>query len=239
MEARELLATRRMGTGKGTARKLRATGLVPGVCYGRGSEPIALSLDPVALKAALEGAQGLNTLLRLEIDDGGSKDQRLVMLKDRQYHPMTRKLVHADFVEIREGEKVRIEIPVRIVGTALGVKDGGMLSQPRRKIVVDCQPDKIPSEAEVDVTALDLGMAIHIADLVMPEGVTAVYDANFTVAVVVAPTQLKEEVAEVAEGAEGAEVAEGAEGAEGAEKKGEGEEKKAEGEDKKDKKDKK
>ena len=85
MEARELLATRRMGTGKGTARKLRATGLVPGVCYGRGSEPIALALDPVALKAALEGAQGLNTLLRLEIDDGGSKDRRLVMLKDRQY----------------------------------------------------------------------------------------------------------------------------------------------------------
>jgi len=203
MEARLLQVERREQKGKGTAHKLRASGRIPAVCYGRGSEPVPLSLAPEALSEALDKTLGTNTPLRLAILADGASEERLVMLKDRQFDPLSRKLLHADFVEIREGEKLRVEVPLRLTGKPVGVKNGGTLSQPRRRLLVECVPSKIPAEISIDVSGLDLGESIHIKELLLPDGVAAVFDVNFTIAVVVAPTREEAPVAPAEESVEG------------------------------------
>ena len=211
MEAPRLLVERRSSTGKGVARKLRAQGKIPGVCYGKGAPAIPLSLVPTDLIKALDKEKGANTLLKLEIQ-GGEPEEKLVLLKEHQMHPLTRKLLHADFIEVSEGESIKVEVPLVLTGRSKGVKAGGTLSQPRRKLLVECTPDKIPAKIELDVTELDLGDSIHIDELQMPEGVKAVYDRVFTVAVVVAPSSLKEVAAEEEAAEEEAAAAEAKEG---------------------------
>ena len=191
--------------GKGPARRLRASGQVPGVVYRRAQQPLAISLDPKALRAAVAGEHRFNTLLTLEIEGGTAAGTRQVLLKDHQVDPLEgQKLLHVDFLEVRPDEKIRVELPVVLTGKPIGVLDGGILQQTRRFLQVLALPTHIPLRIEVEVAHLKISQSIHVADLKMPEGAELKYQTNFTIAVVSAPEKEEVVVAPVVAVVEGA-----------------------------------
>jgi large subunit ribosomal protein L25 len=179
-----LTAQARTNGGKGPARRLRLTGHIPGVIYGKDSTPLALSLDPLALRTALATPHKFNTVITFKI--AGAAD-RLVLLKDYQHHPVTRKLLHADFQEVRLDKPVKVEIPVVLIGKAAGVVDGGLLSQVGRTVQIICLPGAIPVSIEVDVTPLKINQSLHESDMKLPEGIKLASMIDGTIAVVAAP----------------------------------------------------
>jgi len=189
---RNALAARiRDGAGKGSARRLRAEGLVPAIVYGRHLEaPIHIAVDPVAVKKAISTPHRLNTLLSLALD---GQPERLVLLKDYQQDPVTREMLHADFIDVRENEQVKVNVPLVLVGRPVGVTEGGILSQSRRELEVFALPSAIPEKIEADVSALKIAQSLHINEVKLPEGVRVKSHVNYTVAVVSVPE--KEEVA--------------------------------------------
>jgi large subunit ribosomal protein L25 len=196
----------RQGVGKGPARRLRAAGKVPAVVYSRGAKPLSVSVEPKKLREALAGVARFNTILTLKIE--GEPEARHVMLKDHQADPVHPEvLLHADFLEVRLDQKIRVQVPVVLVGKPIGVIEGGILQQGRRFLDVLSFPDKIPLKIEVDVAHLKIAQSIHVDELKVPEGVELKYATNFTIAVVSVPE--KEEVAPVVVAApeEGAAVA--------------------------------
>jgi large subunit ribosomal protein L25 len=206
-----LSAKPRSEKGKGPARRLRAAGLIPAVVYGQKREPTHIAVDPAAIEKALATPHKLNTLITLQLD--GVEKQ--VLFREYEADPVTRKLLHADFLEVQQGKPVRVEVPIVTTGKAEGVIAGGILTVSAHDIVVEALPDRIPIQIEVDVTPLKIGGSIHIADVKVPQGVKIKYATNFTVAVVTAPEK-EEVVAPVAVAAvPGAVPAEGAPAAAG------------------------
>ena len=190
MENRKVLAAEaRAEKGKGPNRRLRAKGLIPAVVYGPHREPSHVAVDPALLQKAIATPHKFNTLLTLAIDGG---DKR-VLFKDYAVDPVSRKLLHADFLEVEMDKPVRVQVPIAITGRAEGVAVGGILTVSAHEIDVEALPGQIPAQIEVDVTPLKIGGSIHIADVKAPEGVKIRFHTNFTVAVVTAPE--KEEVA--------------------------------------------
>ena len=210
MEVGKLEVEVRTGHGKGFAHKLRATGRIPAVCYGGGDEPIALALDPKALHDALDPEKRKNTVITMTVKGGGADRQLTVMLKDFQTDPIKRTVVHADFIRVDLTKEIQVTVPVVLTGKAEGVKIGGILHQVFRMVDVACLPDRIPVKLEADISALNIGDALHASELAVTAGVRVLLDPKQSVAVVVAPKE--EKVAEEAVAAEGA-VVEGAEGA--------------------------
>jgi len=212
----KLTAQRRTTKGKEQAAKLRQKGLIPAVCYG-GGESIPLTVDPVALKKAMDPARRRNTVIELQVEDGTSSERLSVMVKDYQVDPMKQTLLHADFVKVAEDEVIDAKVPLLLTGKPEGVKVGGNLHQVFRTIPVRCTPRRIPVSMTLDVTALNIGDSLRVKDLAaMAEGVTIALPPNQTLALVMAPRKVVEAAAEAAvavEGAEGAPAAEGAEGA--------------------------
>jgi large subunit ribosomal protein L25 len=174
----------REGSGKGAARRLRSQGLVPAVVYGKHLEkPLSVAVDPKAVRAAINTPHKLNTLITLK---GVGADQQ-VLFKDYQRDPVTRDILHVDFIAVREDEQVKVNVPLILTGKAEGVADGGLLSQIRREIEVYAMPRSIPEKIEVDVTPLKIAMAMHINDVKLPQGVVVKTNVNYTIAVVSAP----------------------------------------------------
>jgi len=210
----------REGAGKGAARKLRAAGRIPAVCYGPGDAAVSVAVDPGELRSLLEqGDSGMNTIINLK---GASVDGRMVLVRELQKEPVRGGYLHADFYSVNVSETVEVSVPLHLIGKAPGIEMGGIVDHQLRELELECLPLAIPKAVEVDVSALGLGESMHVRDLVLPEGVTLKSDPNVSVVSVVAPSKAEEEVAEVAEGEEPAEgeVAEGeapAEKAEGAE----------------------
>lgn len=202
IQTSNLEAKAREGSGKGFARRTRLEGQIPAVVYGKHlKSPVSISVDPLAVKAAINTPRKLNTIINLKV--GGNT--HMVMLKDYQQDPVTRALLHADFIDVRETDQVRVNVPLVLVGKAVGVADGGILSQQRREIEVFALPSAIPEKIEVDVTALKVAQAMHINDVKMPEGVTIKSHVNYTVAIVAIPeAEVVAVVAAVVPGAEGA-----------------------------------
>src|SRR5262249_48010627 len=127
-----LSAKARTGAGKGTARRLRTEGLVPAVVYGRHPEaPRHIAVDPLAVKKAIATPHKFNTLLTLKVD---GQPEQLVLLKDYQQDPVTREMLHADFIDVRENEQVKVSVPLVLVGRPVGVTEGGIRSQTRRQV---------------------------------------------------------------------------------------------------------
>ncbi|OGP54120.1 MAG: hypothetical protein A2Y65_12955 [Deltaproteobacteria bacterium RBG_13_52_11] len=220
MEERSLVAHWRAGKGKEEARRLRHQGLIPAVVYGQREETIPVTLNPQELSKVLREGSGERTLINLTIE--GLQDgpiTKTVILKEKQIDPLKRTLLHADLYTIAMDEEINVNIPVRIVGKAAGVTvQGGILEQVLREIEVKCLPADIPSSIDVDVSSLEIGDSIHVAEITL-EKAKILADPGQTIVTVVPP---KEEVVavveEVAEEAE-AEAAEGKEAAE--EEKGE------------------
>jgi large subunit ribosomal protein L25 len=187
-----LEAKTREGAGKGAARKLRGQGMVPAVVYGKHLEkPLQVAVDPKSIRQAINTPHKFNTLITLKMD--GSSRQ--VLLKDYQMDPVSREILHADFMDVRETEKVKVNVPLVLVGKAVGVADGGLLTQARRELEVWALPQAIPEKIEVDVTHLKIAMALHINDIKLPEGVSVKTNVNYTLAVVSAPEKEEAPVA--------------------------------------------
>jgi large subunit ribosomal protein L25 len=187
--ASTLNAKARAGKGKGPARRLRAEGLIPAVVYGPQREPTHVAVDPALLQKAIATPHKFNTLLTLQLDGA----QKRVLFKDYEADPVSRRLLHADFLEVELDRPVRVQVPIVTTGKAEGVIAGGILTVSAHEITVESMPTAIPVRIEVDVTPLKIGGSIHIADVKAPEGVKIRYATNFTVAVVSAPE--KEEAA--------------------------------------------
>jgi large subunit ribosomal protein L25 len=211
----------RQSAGKGAARKLRATGKIPGVCYGKGEGAVPLSLDPLALRRVLErSGAGLNTVISLAVSGGGTLDGRMVLLRELQREPVGGSFLHADFYAVDVAQKVTVKVPLHLSGKAKGIDLGGIVDHQLRELELECLPLAIPRQIEVDVSELGIGDSIHVRDLALPEGVSVLTGADVSVVSVVTPSKAEEPVAAVApeEGAEAAAAEEGAEAAEGEEK---------------------
>ena len=186
-----LEVTRREGTGKGIARKLRADGKVPAVVYGGHRDPVAITVDRKAVTELIQKSDhGIRSIFLLKM--AGTDQQRHAMIKDVQMNPVSRKMTHIDFVRVVMDELVRVTIPVHVTGTAIGVKEGGLLDFQVRELHVECLPNQIPDSIDVDITNLGHHQYVRIADLQLPEGVKVLDDPE---RVVVGVTHAKVEAA--------------------------------------------
>jgi len=175
----ELNVEIREKSGKGVARKLRAAGRVPAVVYGKTLDSTAIIIDPTELENAISGETGLNTLITLK--GAAELDGKVVILKNADVHPIRRHMISADFHAINLKEKSVFLVPINLVGTAVGQKEGGSLQLVRNELEVLCLPTQVPQSIDIDVTALEIGDTIHIEEVVAPEEVELVHDVNFTV----------------------------------------------------------
>jgi large subunit ribosomal protein L25 len=198
-KAIQLKAQPRSGAGTVEAKKARHAGLVPAVIYGRHlGKPQNLQLNAKELTAALGKTSGEHVLVDLEIAGG---EKTLALIQDVQHHALKRHIMHLDFHALRADEKMHTTVPVLVFGEASGVKNsGGIIEQLLRSIEVQCLPKDLPDSIVIDVTPLEIGDAIHIKDLPLPEGVTALGNPETSVLHVAAPA-VEEVAATAAEGA--------------------------------------
>jgi len=200
MASASLGAEARSETGKGAARKLRATGRVPGVVYGHGREPQSLSLNARELEKLLGSIAAGSTVVELSLGNATTN----TLIREVQRHPFKKQILHVDFMELVAGEKVIVDIPLVFVGTPEGVRTGGgLLEQILHSIEVNVDPSSIPNHIDVDVVNLAMGHSLHVRDLNLPEGVEVLTDEDATVCAVIAPRAVVEEAA-AAEGEAGA-----------------------------------
>ncbi len=192
MERRELTVELRSGTGKGISRKLRNRGLIPGVVYGKGMDPVPVSVNPKELSAAVAGEGGHNNLLTLNGCD--ALNGNVVIVADLARNPLKGNAIHVDLHKINLTEKIKVAVPINLVGTAAGVTAGGLLDLAKHTIEVECLPTQIPEHIDVDVTELTVGHSIHVGDLKVPEGIKVLDDSKASVVSILG--KAKEETAE-------------------------------------------
>jgi large subunit ribosomal protein L25 len=198
MQTTKLNAETRNDTGKGPVRRLRNTGKIPAVSYGKGIGTEQLTVSPKEIVAILGTERGRNTVIELDIPGGRN---RTVLLADFQYHPVTRELLHADFLEVQENQEVDVDVPLEIIGKPKGVVAGGVLRQVYRKLPLRSVPSKIPLKITHDVTELDIDDAVAAQQLALPEGVSVRLPPEQTVVAVVMEKKKNMDEGEAAAGA--------------------------------------
>jgi len=200
-------------TGSRESRRLRRTGRVPAIVYGKQADPIAIDINHRELRAALTTDAGANALIKLEVDG----NDMLTLPRVIETHPYRREIRHVDFVAVSLTDRVSAEIPVHLVGEAAGIRAGGVLSTPRTSVEIEAPVTNIPTFVELDISQLEIGDALRVGDLPAIEGVEYTEDPEYTVVSITVPAALEaeepseEDVDE--EALEGEEVAEGEEGA--------------------------
>jgi large subunit ribosomal protein L25 len=185
----------RKSTGKGPARGLRRQGLVPAVLYGPKAETLLLTVSGDELENIYKQSQSEHVLLNLAIENGGTKN-RTAMIKEIQTSPVENEFLHVDFYEISLDEEIVVKVPVEVTGKSKGVERGGFLQLVRHRLEVSCLPTNIPATIQIGITELDIGDSIHVEDVAVADDVKLLFDVNFTVVTVVAPTVEEEEVIE-------------------------------------------
>ena len=210
MDRMQLSVEVRNTSGKGPARRLRATGRVPAILYGFGTSTMSLSVPARELDRAI----GTNQLLDLV---GPSEvNGKPVLLKAFQRDPVSQHIVHCDFYAVDTSKNVVVSVPIHLTGKPIGIDLGGILESLLRAVQVSCSPLRIPTVLNADVTELSIGGVLHARSIQLPEGVTLATDPEASIAHVISP-RLETTTTETPEaGAEGA--AEGAAAAEGAKK---------------------
>ena len=182
----QLTAERRTRIGTLSVKKSRKAGRIPAILYGHG-EPQPLELSGVELVRALNAAHSSNVLVDLEIVGEAGGRKHLALIKEVQQHPIKDKVLHVDLNEIDPNQKIHAEVNVVEIGESIGVKNGGVLDHLIRHIRVECLPQNLPSEIRVDVSAIEIGGAIHVGEIVPPEGVIFMNEASLPVFMVHAP----------------------------------------------------
>jgi|SRR5690242_339526 len=178
-----LSATTRQATGKGGARQSRFRGRVPAVIYGHGRDAQPLELEAKALEKALHGIEPASTIIELSVDGKTAK----TLIREIQRHPIRPDIIHVDFYEIHASEKVKLKVPVHLMGNPDGVRNaGGVLDQVTREVEIEVMPEHIPDRVELDVTALKIGDSLHVRDLTIANA-RILTEADLTIATVVPP----------------------------------------------------
>ncbi len=190
MEIAKLSATPRPDSGKGPSHRLRREGQIPAIAYGRDLAPTPIAVSPKALSQVLNSAHGKNSVVEINVDGGATI---VSMVRDYSYHPISRELLHADFVQVKLDEPVEVMVPFHLTGKPKGVVLGGLLQQIFRWLPIRCLPEKIPVHIDADVTELDLGDSLKAGQIPLPEGVSVRLPEDKTVAVVNAPEKVAEE----------------------------------------------
>ena len=189
-----LTATAREKVGKGSAREARRQGNIPAVIYGDKKSPIPIILEQKILVRQLGTGGFFNTLF--DIDINGELNR--VLPRDVQLHPVTDVPEHVDFLRVSASTKISVEVPVEFIGDDVspGIKGGGVLNVVRYTVEVSCTPDLIPNNLIIDLSNSEIGDSLHISAVNLPEGVTpTITDRDFTIATIVAPTVVRDEVA--------------------------------------------
>jgi large subunit ribosomal protein L25 len=195
----KLKAEKRSDTGRAATRKLKARGIVPAVMYGAKEKPQSLQVSARDISVMLSHASGENILVELEIE--GEKSPKTALVQEVQHAPLGGNVLHIDFHAVSMDEKIHAEVPVETTGIANGVKNfGGLLDQSMRSLTVECLPRDLPDRFTVDVSNLNIGDAIHVRDIQMPNGVTPKVNLELTVVSVLAPSVEEEPVPVAAEG---------------------------------------
>jgi len=180
------------------AKKLRTGGRIPATIYGRQVKPQNLEVVSKEMENLVHHAASENLLVDLAVKDD-TRPKRLALVQEVQHHPLSGNILHVDFHEVAENEKVTIQVPVETIGEAVGVKtDGGVLEHVLFKIKVRALPKDLPEVISVDVSNLKIGQAIHLGEIPAPAGVEVIGDKNIPVIAVAAPRTEEEEAADAA-----------------------------------------
>lgn len=202
MQFRELSVQPRTALGKGPIGRLRRGGLVPAILYGGGHAPLTLAVSPAEVSRALHAHAGGGVLVNLRV--AGETEPRPAVVRDLQFDPVRETLLHVDLQAVRMDEEITVEVPIRVVGEAAGVKEqSGILALLMRQIEVTCLPSLIPERIDIDVSALRIHDVLTVADLTLPEGVRS--STSPTQALVTVTPPMAEEVAAPAAAAPAAE----------------------------------
>ena len=178
MEQIKLKAVLREERGKQDAKKLRNSGWIPAIVYHRGEQAVSISVGDKDLSKIIHAAGGENLLINLTIEKE-KKKMRSALIKEVQYDPVKRFILHVDFNEISLTEKILVEVEVVAQGEAVGVKqEGGVMDHPVRMLKVQCLPMDIPKHIDVDVSGLALNGSIHIRDLVLSDKIKVLNDPD-------------------------------------------------------------
>lgn len=188
MDRNSLNVETREKSGSRDSRRTRAEGRIPGVLYGRGAEPVAISVDVRELRKAISGKSGHNTLLDLK---GKGVEGRLAIVKEVQHNPVSGAPIHADLLELKLDQKIHVTVPLHVKGKAKGTVDGGLISTLLRELHIEALPNDIPEAIDVDITELGIGDSLHIKDLQLPKGVRALGDQVTAVVACVPPAAEK------------------------------------------------
>tara|TARA_B100001778_G_scaffold171707_1_gene141166 strand:+ start:364 stop:1071 length:708 start_codon:yes stop_codon:yes gene_type:complete len=181
----------RLGAGKSSVKKVISAGKIPSVIYGLGEDPINISLDRILVQKEINAGGFLTRIFSLNID--GKKN--LAIPREVQFHPLSDKPIHVDFLRLAPDSKITLDIPTRFINeeTSPGLKRGGVLNVNRRTIQLSCPASNIPEEIIFDLDGLEIGDTIRISSVTLPDGVVPlITDRDFTVASVAAPTVVKE-----------------------------------------------
>jgi len=204
----------RTGTRSKGSKVLRHEGLIPGVLYYSGEKNVNITVDKSVLFHAMQSGQRI-----FEIDQDG--ESQYTMIKELQYHPVTDAIIHIDLMRVRRSEKMTISVPLVLVGEAIGIKEGGVLSQSLTQVEISCFPTDVPEHIEIDIEDLEMNSARSVADIKIDnEDIEIVSDKNLNVVSITPPAaeeepeidELEDEEGEV-EGEEGTEGTEGDKGA--------------------------
>ncbi len=194
MERYDVQVELRQKTGKGAARSLRRKGKIPAVVYGK-------TIDPQPLTVDLEGIQNKlnsNAIFNLKIiDKDENQREEIAMVKDYQKDVIKGKIIHVDFQKISMDEKISIEVPIKLIGDAKGVQEGGVLQQLMREVAIEVLPENIPDELELDISELDVGDSLQVGDLDVGEDIDLVDSPEEVIVTVVTPSEEIEEEEEI------------------------------------------
>ena len=217
----DLLLSAETGRTEGSrpSRRLRREGKIPAVVYGHDADPIAVSVAWPELRRCLTTDAGINALITLDIDGAN----HLSVVKDIQRHPTRRDVLHVDFLRVTEDQQIEVNVPVVLQGEARQVTQfDGMVDQSMYEMVILVKPTAVPQEIIVDITDLELGATVKVADVVLPEGAESAMDPDETVAIALITRSTREAIRRAEQG-EAAEEVDGADGAGGSDGGDEGE----------------
>jgi large subunit ribosomal protein L25 len=198
MEVTDLAVQIRKEQKKGPARRFRQKGLIPAVFYGRSAKNILLTVKNDEL-FKLHKEKKDHAFIKLIIDDGSDKKiEKLSLIKELQFQPLTGKFYHVDFYEVDMKAKLTFEVSLQFTGKCIGVENGGELQHIKRDVKVSCLPEKLPEHIEVNIASLDIGDSIKVKELKLPDGVTVLDQGDAAVVAVAAVRAAKVTPAEAA-----------------------------------------
>ena len=197
MEDTKLIAKKRELQGSSNSRRLRKSGSLPGVIYGKGKEATAIQLETHAFEQLLHHHSSETLITEIALEGAGDLS---VLVKDVQRHPVSGTVVHVDMLKIIAGQAIQVDILIELVGEAAGVKEGGVLDQAMHSISVECLPRNLVEAIEVDVSDVNIGDAIHVSDLNLGDTFKTTLDDDAIVATVAEPRVEVEEDEDAVEG---------------------------------------